>query len=147
MPRVTATIEIEGSAEDAFAVVADPNRRRRLLPDNFRDFRIVSESEQGPGTRMSFRIVTPQGEYPSEIEITAWEPPHTLTEQAVSESPYTMHWTFEPAGPGARVEVQMDYPAQGSIIHRAVERWFARRPLQQSLLVELLRLKDEVEGN
>lgn len=142
---MTASIEIDGTAEDAFAVVADPIRRRRLLPDNFRDFRVVSESEQGPGTRMTFRIVTPQGDHASEIEVAAWEPPRTLTEQALGESPYTMRWTFEPAETGARVEVQMDYPSQGSIFHRAVERWFARRALQQSLLVELLRLKDEVE--
>jgi hypothetical protein len=145
MPRVTASIEIDGSAEDAFAVVADPFLRRRLLPDNFRDFRVVSEVESGPGTRMSFRIVTPQGEYPSEIEIVTWEPPHMLTEQALGESPYTMRWTFDAAGSGSHVEVQMDYLAQGSIFHRLVERWFARRALEQSLLVELLRLKDEVE--
>ena len=145
MPRVTASIEIDGSPEDAFAVVADPWLRRRLLPDNFRDFHVVSESQSGPGTRISFRIVTPQGEYPSEIEVSAWEPPHALIEQAMGESPYTMRWTFDPAGTGTRVEVAMDYSVQGSIFHRAVERWFARRALEQSLLVELLRLKDEVE--
>lgn len=145
MPRVTASIEIDGTPEDAFAVVADPHLRRRLLPDNFRDYRVVSEAQSGPGTRISFRIVTPQGEYPSEIEVADWEPPRSLTERALGDSPYTMRWSFDPAGSGARAEVAMDYSVQGSIFHRAVERWFARRALEQSLLVELLRLKDEVE--
>ena len=145
MPRLTASIEIDASPEDAFAVVADPHLRRRLLPDNFRDYRVISETQSGPGTRISFRIVTPQGDYPSEIEIAAWDPPRSLTEQALGDSPYTMRWSFEPAETGAHVDVAMDYSVRGSIFHREVERWFARRALQQSLLVELLRLKDEVE--
>jgi uncharacterized protein YndB with AHSA1/START domain len=145
MPRMTASIEIDGSPEDAFAVVADPYLRRRLLPDNFRDFRVISETRSGPGTRISFRIITPQGDYPSEIEITAWDPPHSLTEQALGDSPYTMRWSFGSVEAGTWVDVQMEYAAQGSIFHRLVERWFARRALEQSLLVELLRLKDEVE--
>jgi hypothetical protein len=147
MPRVTASIEIGGSPEDAFAIVADPYLRRRLLPDNFRDYRVISETQSGPGTHITFRIVTSQGDYPSEIEVTAWEPPHALTEQALGDSPYTMRWSFDSAESGARVQVQMEYPAQGSIFHRLVERWFARRALEQSLLVELLRLKDEVENS
>jgi hypothetical protein len=36
----------------------------------------------------------------------------------------------------------MDYSVGGSFLHRLAERWFARRALQQSLLVELLRLKE-----
>ena len=145
MPRVSATIEVDRPAEDAFAIVADPMRRRRLLPDNFRDFRVLSDVEGGPGTRTGFRIVTPQGDHRSEIEVTAWDPPHTLIEQALGPSPYTMRWSFEPSAGGAHVSVEMDYRSEGTIFHRIVERWFARRALEQSLLVELTRLKQQLE--
>lgn len=145
MPRVTAAIEVARPAEDAFAIVADPTRRRGLLPDNFRDFRILSDVENGPGTRTGFRIITPQGEYSTEIEVTAWDPPRMLTEQALGASPYTMRWSFEPSADGAHVSVEMDYTIEGSIFHRIVERWFARRALEQSLLVELMRLKQQLD--
>ena len=73
------------------------------------------------------------------------KPGSRLTEQALGDSPYTMRWSFDRAASGTRVDVAMDYSVRGSIFHRAVERWFARRALERSLLVELLRLKDEVE--
>jgi uncharacterized protein YndB with AHSA1/START domain len=146
MPAVTASIEIAAPPEQPFAVVADPQRRRRLLPDNFRDFRVVSETTSGPGTRTAFRIATPQGDHPSEIELTEWNPPHTLSERALGDSPYTIRWSFEPAPEGTHITARMDYTVSGTIFHRMIERWFARRALQQSLMVELLRLKAAVEG-
>ena len=142
MPRVTAEVEVAAPPDAAFAVVADPDRRRRLLPDNFIGFRVVSETRAGPGTRMAFRITTPQGDHETQIELADWEPPHGLTERALGESPYTVHWSFTPAGAGARVTATMEYSVGGSFLHRLAERWFARRALQQSLLVELLRLKE-----
>jgi uncharacterized protein YndB with AHSA1/START domain len=146
VPRVTAELEVAAPAEEAFAVVADPDRRRRLLPDNFSGFRVLSETRAGPGTRTAFRITTPQGDHETLIEVTDWNPPHSLTEQAIGESPYSVRWTFTPAAGGARVTATMDYEVGGSPLHRLVERWFARRVLRQSLLVELLRLKELLAG-
>src|SRR6266542_651874 len=100
MPRVTAEVEVHAAPAEAFAVVADPDRRRRLLPDNFAGYRVVSETRQGPGTRTTSRIVTPQGEHESLVEVTDWDPPHALTEQALGDSPYTVRWTFAPADAG-----------------------------------------------
>ena len=145
MARVSAALELARPPAEVFAVVADPAQRRRLLPDNFTGFRVVAGGE-GPGTRTAFTIETPQGQHRSEIELTAWDPPRALTEQALGDSPYTMHWTFAPAGAGTLVGVTIVYEVSGSPLHRLVERWFARRALQQSLLVELLRLKQLVEA-
>jgi uncharacterized protein YndB with AHSA1/START domain len=142
MPRVTTEVEVAAPPEAAFAVVADPDRRRLLLPDNFTGYRVISETRTGPGTRTSFRITTPQGDHETQIEIAEWDPPHGLTERALGESPYTVRWSFTPADGGARVTATMDYSVGGSFLHRLAERWFARRALQQSLLVELLRLKE-----
>ena len=145
MPSVTAEVDVAAPPAEAFAVLADPERRRRLLPDNFTGFRVVSDVRSGPGTRMAFRIVTRQGAHESEVEVAAWDPPHALTERALGDSPYTVRWTFAPSETGTRVQATMDYTVAGSILHRLVERWFARRALEQSLLVELLRLKEMLE--
>jgi uncharacterized membrane protein len=107
---------------------------------------VISETQSGPGTRTAFRIVTPQGAYDSEIELTEWDPPRSLTERALGENPYTMRWTFEPLGTGTRVAVAMDYRVEGTFLHRLVERWFARRALERSVLVELIRLKQLLEA-
>lgn len=145
MPRVSAAITLDQPPEVAFAFVADPEQRHRLLPDNFTGFRVTSASTSGPGTRTAFTIVTAQGEHPAEMEISAWDPPHMLVERALGPHGYTMRWSFQPEGPGARVSVATEYAASGSILHRLIDRWFARRALEQSLLVELLRLKENLE--
>ena len=146
MPSVTAEMEIAAPPADAFAVLADPDRRRRLLPDNFTGFRVISDVRSGPGTRMAFRITTPHGAHESEVEVEDWDPPHALTERALGDSPYTVRWTFAPSEAGARVAATMEYVVAGSVFHRLVERWFARRALEQSLLAELLRLKEVLES-
>jgi uncharacterized protein YndB with AHSA1/START domain len=145
MPRITVSIDVERPPEETFEVVADPALRRRMLPDNFRDYRVESEVERGPGARTSFRIVTPHGDHRSEVEVTDWDPPRSLTEQALGSSPYTMHWRFDPGPIGTHVALTMDYTVEGTIVHRWIERWFARRALQRSVLVELMRLKETAE--
>lgn len=147
MARVTAAIEVDRPPEEVFAIVAAPARRRLLLPDNFRDARIISEVSAGPGARTRFTIVTPHGEYESEVEITAWEPPNSLTEHTEGVDGYTMRWTFAPVVTGTRVSVTSEYTVRGSFLHRLVDRWFARKALENSLLVELTRLKQAAEGN
>jgi hypothetical protein len=146
MARVSVALDVASPPEAAFVWVAEPHRRRRLLPDNFADFRIVSEQSGGPGTRTAFTIVTPHGEHPSEVEVAAWEPPRSLTERTLGPDGYTLHWSFAPAGEGTRVTVTADYPVTGTVLHRLVERFFARKALEQSLLVELTRLKTLAEG-
>ena len=146
MPRVTAEITIGRSPAEAFAFVADPASRRRLLPDNFTNFRVTSEGDAGPGTRTAFTIVTPQGEHPAEVEISDWDPPRSLTERALGPDGYIMRWSFRPEGNGAHVSLSSEYRPAGSFLHRLVDRWFARRALEQSLLVELLRLKENLEA-
>ena len=147
MPRVEAAIEVARPPAEVFAFVADPQQRRRLLPDNFRDFRVLSEAGQGPGTRTAFTIVTPDGEHTSEVEVRDWQPPHGFTEQVLGPDGYAMRWSFRPAVGGCHVRVVSEYTMHGTFLHRLVERWFARKALQQSLLVELTRLKRYLEDD
>ena len=146
MPRVSASIRVDRPPERVFAQVADPARRQQLLPDNFRDFRVISASTAGAGTRTAFTIVTPQGEHQSEVEIEEWDPPHALTERTLDAEGYRMRWSFQPDADGTRVTLATEYAATGSLLHRLVDRWFARKALESSLLVELTRLKQLAES-
>jgi uncharacterized protein YndB with AHSA1/START domain len=146
MPAVTATTTIDAPVESVFEFVADPWQRRRLLPDNFENFRVVSDTTRGPGTRTSFTIATRDGEHESVVEVSDWQPPRGLTEQTRGGEGYTMRWTFEPEADGTRVTVVTEYPSAGSILHRLVDRFFAQAALRRSLKVELYRLKQLAEG-
>ena len=146
MALVSVSLEVAASPEAAFAWVAEPERRRRLLPDNFQDYRVLSSGRGGPGTRTAFTIVTPHGEHQTEIELQSWAPPHALTERTLGPDGYTLHWSFTPVGAVTRVTVTAEYHVTGSVLHRLVERLFARKALEQSLLVELTRLKTLAEG-
>ena len=145
MPRITADIDIDRSPAEVFAVVADPARRRLLLPDNFRDFRVTSATAQGPGTRTAFTIVTPDGEHPAEMELRDWDPPHGLTEQQLGPDGYALRWSFVPLASGCRVTLTTEYTVRGTFLHRLIDRWFARKALRNSMLVELHRLKRHLE--
>jgi uncharacterized protein YndB with AHSA1/START domain len=141
MPHVEATITIPRPPEQVFAFIADQNRRRLLLPDNFRDFRVLSDTSEGPGTRTSFTIVSPQGDrHEMRMEVRDWDPPRGLTEQDL-DNPSAIRWSFRPEGDGTRVTVAADYEVQGNVFHRLIDRWFARKALHTSLLVELTRLQ------
>jgi len=146
MPRVEAAIDIPRPPDEVFDFVADQNRRRLLLPDNFRDFRVLSDSAHGEGTRVTFTIVTAQGTgHPMRIELRDWNPPHGFTELDL-DNDSALRWSFQPAGESTRVTVVSEYAVQGTVLHRLVERWFARKALQTSLLVELTRLNRFLTG-
>ena len=55
MPRVTAAVDVAVLPAAAFAILADPEQRRRLLPDNFAGFRVLSETRAGPGSAANAR--------------------------------------------------------------------------------------------
>ena len=146
MARVEASISIPVPPSDVFDFVADQHRRRLLLPDNFRDFRVLSDTAHGEGTRVTFTIVTGQGTvHPIRIEIRDWNPPHGFTEQDL-DNDSALRWSFEPEGDGTRVTAVSEYAAQGTVFHRLVERWFARKALHTSLMVELTRLQRLLGG-
>lgn len=148
MPSVEAELAIAATPAALFARVGDPEQRRRLLPDNFSGFERLTDGPPGLGTRYAFLIATPSGLDRQEVEITAWEPPHALTERTPGPDGYTVTWRFA-AGPAAgetRASAAMAYRATGSWLHRLLDRWFGRQALRQSLMVELLRLRELVAG-
>ena len=146
MSLVTATVEIARPVEDVFAYVADRRNRRRLLPDNFTDVRVLTEESTGPGARFAFTVHTDRGSYESVTELVSSEPPHTVVERTTDgDLTYETHWRFAPATGGAAVTMGTRYPPPASWMNRLLDRFVGQRALRQSLLVELLRLKHLLE--
>lgn len=141
MPRVQARLTIHRPPTDVFALLADPTQRMRLLPDNFSNARVTSEARGGPGTRIAFTIVTPASEHDSEFVVRDWEPPTALTEEAPAPDSYTMTWRFHASGSDTDAHLISAYRVSGWFIYRIIDRLFARKALEQSLLIELHRLK------
>lgn len=141
MPSVQARLTINRPPTEVFALVSDPTQRMRLLPDNFSNARITSETRGGPGTTIAFTIVTPEGEHPSEFVVREWQPPATLTEEAPAPDSYTMTWRFHASGSDTEAHLLSAYQVSGWFLFRVVDRLFARKAVEQSLLIELHRLK------
>lgn len=144
MPSLEAAVHVARPSASVFAWIAEPARRQLLLPDNFRDFRIREDS--GRGAHTTFTIVTPQGEFASEVVVEDWDPPDGLTERTTGADGYTIRWRFAPEADGCRVTAVMNYRASGNFLYRLADRWLARRTLQSSLQVELNRLKIRAEA-
>lgn len=147
MPRVEATLEIAAPVDEVFAVVATPERRASILPDNFTGFQMLPGPEQGAGARYSFIVGDPEQNRASEVEVENWDPPHGLTERVSGRHGYTMDWRFATTNAGAtRVTLATVYTAGGSPLHKLVDRFFARKALHSGMMVELYRLQSIFEG-
>lgn len=143
---VEAEVDIDCSVEVAFATAGDRRRRIDLLPDNFDGARVTSEHTIGLGARFEFTVTTDRGAYRSVTDVTAWSPPHSFVEHTTDDaSTYETHWSFLPAAAGVRVVMRTGYAPTGNPIVRLLLRRFEHRALQQSMMIELLRLKHLLE--
>ena len=147
MQRVSAELPINIGNPVIFSYVTDYRNRIRLLPDNFTGARVLPPYEPGPGARFAFAITTDRGVYESITRMEDWDPPHSLSERTSDgTTSYTTHWYFDPEGEGTRVRVETLYEPTGIRLLRLLTARFERRALEQSLLVELLRLREALEA-
>ncbi len=147
MRSVTATLRIERPIGEVYAAVADYRTRIRLLPDNFTDVRLLSDTTTGPGARFTFTLHTDRGAYVSVTEMTVAEPPHHIAERTTSDDgAYEAHWRFMPDGAGTSAGLETRYTPPGGRLAGLLDRLFGRRALRHSLLVELVRLKQMLEA-
>jgi hypothetical protein len=129
---------------EVFAFIADPHTRTRILPDNFSDVRVLVAG--GPGARFAFVIHTDRGAYASETETTTHHPPDHLVERTTErDTTYETHWRLTEQDGGTLLRAETWYQSPGGLMSRLLGRTFGRKALQQSLLVELLRLRDALE--
>ncbi len=146
--HVTAGVEIALPIDQAFAAAGDRRRRMALLPDNFEAARLTSEHAEGIGARFEFTVTTDRGSYRSVTEVTAWTPPHAFSERTSDDvTTYDTHWSFAATDTGTRVSMRTEYTATGNPLLRLLTGRFERQALQQSLMVELLRLKQALESS
>lgn len=146
MAVIRAAAEIAGTVETVFAAVADRRTRLRLLPDNFTHAHLLTPHATGPGARFAFTIYTDRGAYESVTELIGYEPPVALVERTTQDDTvYEVHWRFTPLTNGTRVELELHYRPGRGLGERLLGH-FARRALQHSLMVELVRLKQIVEA-
>jgi hypothetical protein len=144
---VRAEVRIARPRAAVFAFLADQRNRARLLPDNFTDVIVLTPGAGDVGARFIFTIHTDRGAYDSETELIANEPQSYLAERTTdSETTYETHWRLTEHENETLIIAETRYPRAGNLITRVFARTFGRRALQQSLLIELLRLKQAVEG-
>ncbi len=146
MSMVTAVVHISRAVDDVYSYVADLTNRRRLLPDNFVNVRVLTEHTSGPGARFSFTIESGEESYESVTETVSVTPPSSLTDRTTGgDLTYETRWRFVESNGGATVSLETTYPPPPGWFARLLDRIVGRRALEQSLLVELLRLKQLLE--
>jgi hypothetical protein len=143
---ISADIHINRPLADVFAFAADQHNRARLLPDNFTDARVLTPHSSGVGARLAFTIHMDSGSYESITEIVAHDPPHSFRERTRDEdTTYETEWRFTAAEGGTRVVMEQHYQDPARWTERLLQRIAGRRLMRQSLMVELIRLKLELE--
>ena len=148
MPTTTLStnLAIDRPLATVFAYAGNRHTRLLLLPDNFSGARVL-DGPEGVGARFAFTLQTDRGAYDSITEVIAWEPPRSFTERTNDGSTeYETAWSFAPSGEGTLVTLTTRYPAPARLLDRLIERLFAHKALRTSLLAELVRLKQRLEG-
>ena len=147
MPAVTAEIDIARPPGEVFTFAADRRNRARMLPDNFTAFRLLTDAATGAGARFAFTIQTDRGAYDSVTELIEYQPFARFAEETVSaDSSYHTDWRFTAHGEGTTVLAETRYAAPAGWLNRLLDRLIGRRAVRHSLLVELVRLKQLIEG-
>lgn len=145
--HVAVELNIAKPSPEVFAIAADRRQRIKLLPDNFSGVHIMPGPVEGTGARFAFQVETSRGSYRSVTEVIVWEPPISFVEQTDDgESRYETRWRFRHHAEGTAVSMEMHYQSAGSRLLRWLTGRFERHALQQTMLVELYRLKEMVES-
>lgn len=148
MNRTSVELAISAPVALAFAYAADRRTRITLLPDNFTPVRLLSDETAAVGARFSFTVHTDRGAYESVTEMTEYHPDTGFTERTTSpDITYETTWQFTAGEDGITIaRTEMRYPAPSGFANRLLDRLVGQRALRHSLLVELVRLKQQLEG-
>jgi hypothetical protein len=143
---VSAEIHIDRPPAEVFEYASNQRNRGRLLPDNFSDFRLLSEHSAGLGARIAFTIHMDRGSYESITEVIGFDPPEHFVERTTDgDATYETHWRFTSQNGGTLVTSETRYAASPRWAARIIERLVGRRMMRQSLMVELIRLRLALE--
>jgi hypothetical protein len=144
MSQVVATAErvVRAPAERVRAALADyEGARRRVLPEQFGDYRVESGG-QGAGTRVHWRFAATSKRVRDQLMVVT-EPADTLVESDANSSMVTT-WTVQPADAGlSTVRVRTTWNGAGGI-GGFFERIFAPKGLRRVYDSILERLDGEL---
>jgi hypothetical protein len=144
MSQVVATAErvVRAPAEQVRAALADyEGTRRRILPEQFSDYRVESGGH-GAGTRVHWRFAATSKRVREQLMVVT-EPADTLVESDANSSMVTT-WTVQPADAGvSTVRVRTTWNGAGGI-GGFFERTFAPKGLRRVYDSILERLDAEL---
>ncbi len=145
MSEVVATAEriVRAPAERTLAALADyADVRRRLVTEQFRDYRVESGG-RGAGTRVAWRFAATRTRVREQVMVVTQPTENTLVESDQNSSLVTL-WTVHPADAGVTtVRVRTSWQGAGGI-GGLFERTFAPRGLRRVYDRMLERLDAEV---
>ncbi len=145
MSQVVATAErvVRAPAEQVRVALADYEAtRRRILPEQFSDYRVESGG-QGAGTRVHWRFAATSKRVRDQLMVVTEPTPNTLVESDANSSMVTT-WTVQPADAGlSTVRVRTTWNGAGGI-GGFFERTFAPKGLRRVYDQVLDRLDAEL---
>jgi hypothetical protein len=145
MGQVVATAErvVRAPSEQVLAALADyTETRRRVLPEQFSDYR-VEAGGQGAGTRVAWRFAATSRRVRDQLVEVTQPTPDALVESDTRSSMVTT-WTVHPADTGATtVRVRTTWNGAGGI-GGFFERTFAPKGLRRVYEDLLARLDREL---
>src|ERR671929_386028 len=145
MSQVVATAEhvVRAPAEQVRAALADyEGARRRILPEQFSDYRVESGGT-GAGTRVHWRFAATSKRVRDQLVEVSQPDDGTLVERDANSSMVTT-WTVLPADAGvSTVRVRTTWDGAGGV-GGFFERTFAPRGLQRVYTAMLERLDREL---
>jgi uncharacterized protein YndB with AHSA1/START domain len=145
MSQVVATAErvVRAPAERVIAALADyEGTRRRILPEQFSDYRVESGG-QGAGTHVHWRFAATSKRVRDQLLSVTEPTPDTLVESDMNSSMVTT-WTVHPADAGlTTVRVRTTWNGAGGI-GGFFERTFAPKGLRRVYDQVLERLDAEL---
>lgn len=147
MGVVRVSLPVERPADDVFHFAADQRNRCRLLPDNFTDIRMLTEQSTEPGARFAFTIRTDRDAYESVTELVATTPPISFIERTSDgAAAYQTEWRIVGAEGVAVVTMETSYPPSRGLLARWTDRLLGQTALRRGMMLELVRLKQALEG-
>src|SRR3954452_19202561 len=115
--RATAERSIPAGASDVFAVLADPERRREILPEAYHDVTVVSSDSAPASTGHSLVTYTlhaggRQRDY--QVAIVPAEPDRLVRDEDALSSLRT-EWALTPEGERTRVTATTTWEGAGGV--------------------------------
>ncbi|MGH3318584.1 MAG: SRPBCC family protein [Streptosporangiaceae bacterium] len=111
--RMVTVRRVPAPPDDVYRLVADYQRRRDYLTDNFTDY-AVEEGGQGAGTRMRYRLHAGRRVRDCRMSVSEPDPGRVIVEEDANSSLRT-RWAVTAQGGRSSVEVEVTWDGAGGV--------------------------------